>query len=183
MEFGTNGIATKVIIDTKRLNMHAATVDDAELMLAVWNDPAYIRHVMDRGIRTVAQARSAIKKGAQKLFRDFGYGPYCVARKSDGSMIGICGLFRRPNLEDPDIGFGFLPEYGSNGYAIEAAEAVVDYARTVLDIEALNAIVSPDNDASKRLIDKLGMTFERMIKMPRDDKEICLYRIELKEKT
>jgi len=175
--------AQPVLIKTARLKMHATTVDDAELLLAVWNDPAYIRYVTDRGIRTVRQARKAIKNGAQQLFRDFGYGPYCVSLKSDGSMIGICGLFRRPNLEDPDIGFSFLPEYGSKGYAHEAAEAVLAYARDALDIRTLNAIVSPENSASLRLIDKLGLTFERMVTMPGDRKEICLYSTTLEVKT
>jgi RimJ/RimL family protein N-acetyltransferase len=174
--------ATRFLIETKRLNLHATTVGDAELLLAVWNDPAYIRHVTDRGIRTVRQARGAIKKGAQRLFRDFGYGPYCVSLKSDGSMIGICGLFRRPNLLDPDIGFGFLPEFCSQGYAFEAAESVLAYARDTLGIALLNALVSPENNASIRLIDKLGLTFDRMITMPGERRSICLYSAELKGK-
>ena len=163
------------LMETARLRMKPVTVNDAELMLTIWNDPAFIRNVTDRGIRTLEQSRDAIKDGAQKLFEDYGYGPYCMSLKSDGSMIGICGLFRRDNLDDPDIGFGVLPDFVGKGYAGEAAQAVVDYARDTLKIGVLTAIVSPENAPSIGLIEKLGLTYERMITMPGDDGAICLY--------
>lgn len=166
-------------METERLRLRPVTVEDTELMLAVWNDPAFIRHVLDRGIRTVEQAREAIESGAQKLFEDYGYGPYCMSLKSDGTLVGICGLFKRENLEDPDIGFGVLPAYCGKGYAGEAAVAVVDYARDELGIGVLTAIVSPANAPSIGLIEKLGLTFDQMITMPGDDNAIRLYSMAL----
>ena len=162
------------LLETERLYLRPVTVDDAELMLAIWNDPAFMHNVADRGIRTMDEARAAIESGAQKLFADYGYGPYSLALKSDGTMIGICGLFKRDNLDDPDIGFSVLPEHCGRGYAGEAAAAVVAHARQ-LGITVLTAIVSPTNEPSIGLIRKLGLTFERMITMPGDDHAICLY--------
>lgn len=167
------------LLETERLKLRAVTVDDSELMLAVWNDPAFIRNVADRGIRTHAQAREAITNGVQKLFDDYGYGPFCMSLKSDSSMIGICGLFKRDNLDDPDIGFAVLPDYCGKGFAGEAAIAVVEYAGSKLGIDNLTAIVSPMNAPSIGLIEKLGLTFERMITMPGDDDAICLYSMAL----
>lgn len=167
------------LIETDRLQLRAITIDDTELMLAVWNDPAFIRNVMDRGIRTPEQAREALQEGALKLFADFGYGPYCMSLKSDDSMIGICGLFKRENLDDPDIGFAVLPEYCGQGYAGEAAAAVVSYARDDLGLGVLTAIVSPGNTPSIGLIEKLGLTFDSMITMPGEDDAICLYSMSL----
>ena len=167
------------LIETDRLQLRAITIDDTELMLAVWNDPAFIRNVMDRGIRTPEQAREALQEGALKLFADFGYGPYCISLKSDDSMIGICGLFKRENLDDPDIGFAVLPEYCGQGYAGEAAAAVVAYARDDLGLGVLTAIVSPGNTPSIGLIEKLGLTFDSMITMPGEDDAICLYSMSL----
>ena len=163
------------LMETDRLRLRAVTVDDASLMLAVWNDPAFIKNVADRGIRTDEEAREAIKAGVQKMFEEHGHGPYCISLKSDGAMIGVCGLFRRENLEDPDIGFAVLPDYCGNGYAGEAAMAVVEFARDTLGIAVLTAIVSPKNAPSIGLIEKLGLTFERMITMPGDEDAICLY--------
>jgi ribosomal-protein-alanine N-acetyltransferase len=169
------------LVETERLRLRPVTVDDTALMLAVWNDPAFIENVADRQIRTVEQAREAIEKGAQKLFADYGYGPYCMSLKSDGSMIGICGLFKRENLEDPDIGFAVLPDFCGKGYAREAAVAVVDYSRSELRIGNITAIVSPTNLPSIGLIEKLGLNFVSMITMPGDDEAICLYRKSLIE--
>ena len=172
---------TDWLIETDRLRLRAITIDDTELMLAVWNDPAFMRNVMDRGIRTPEQARDALKDGALRLFSNFGYGPYCMSLKSDGSMIGICGLFKRENLDDPDIGFAVLPDYCGQGYAGEAAEAVVAYARADLGLRALTAIVSRGNTASIGLIEKLGLTFESMITMPGEEDSIRLYSMSFTE--
>lgn len=167
------------LLETERMVLRRVTLDDAGLMLAVWNDPAFIRHVGDRGIRTLEQAEAALKEGAFKLYEEYGYGPYCMSLKKDGTQIGICGLFRRDNLDDPDIGFGVLPDYCGKGFAGEAAAAVVAHARDDLGIEYLTAIVSPENVASIGLIEKLGLRFSRGITMPGDEDEISLYGMQL----
>ncbi len=172
-------MAADWVIETERLKLRPVTVEDTELLLAVWNDPAFIRNVADRGIRTDEEARAAIEGGAQKLFEDYGYGPCCLSLRSDGSMIGICGLFKRDNLDDPDIGFAVLPDYCGKGYAGEAAMAVIDYARRELTVPVVTAIVSPANAASIGLIGKLGLTFERLITMPGEDKVIQLHSVAL----
>ena len=162
-------------LETERLYLRRVTLDDTDLMLAVWNDPAFIRNVGDRGVRTAEQAGEAMKSGTLKLYEDYGYGPYSMVLKSDESQIGICGLFKRENLEDPDIGFAVLPDHCSRGYAGEAAFAVVAHARDDLGIHKLTAIVSPENAPSIGLIEKLGLSFDRMITMPGDEEEISLY--------
>jgi len=166
-------------LETERLLLRRVTLDDAGSMLSIWNDPAFVRHVGDRGIRSVEEARTALQEGAFRLYEEHGYGPYCMSRKADGALVGICGLFRRDNLDDPDIGFGVLPEYCGMGLAGEAARAVVAHARDDLGIEYLTAIVSPGNTASIGLIEKLGLKFERGITMPGDEEEISLYRMSL----
>ncbi len=154
--------------------LRRVVLDDAAFMLSIWNDPAFIRHVGDRGIRTVEEAEAALADGAFALYDEFGYGPYCMVLKNDGKLAGICGLFRRDNLEHPDIGFAVLPEFYRSGLTMEAARAVVEHARDDLGIDYLTAIVSPHNAASIGLIEKLGLTFDRGITMP-DEEEISLY--------
>lgn len=168
-------------IETERLRMRAVTLQDTGIMLAVWNDPAFIRNVADRGIRTDDEAREAIENGALQLFRDFGYGPCCISLKSDGAMIGICGLFKRENLDEPDIGFAILPGFCGKGYAYEAAAATVKYAREQLNLRVITAIVSPNNAASIGLIEKLGLRFERVILMPGECDAIRLYSMSLSD--
>jgi len=167
------------VLETPRLVLRRVTLEDADLMLAIWNDPAFVRFVGDRGIRTLDEAKDAMTEGVLRLYEQFGYGPYCLIRKADRERIGICGLFRRDVLEDPDIGFALLPPYCGSGLASEAARAVVAHARDDLGIGTLAAIVSPDNIASIALIEKLGLSFERGITMPGDNDEISLYSIRL----
>ena len=169
----------KFQLETERLQLRRLTLDDAELMLAIWNDPAFIHHVGDRGIRTVAEAEAELESGAFKLYADYGYGPYRMALKSHDTPIGICGIFRRDGLEQPDIGYGVLPEYCGKGYAYEAARAVVEHAKADLGLDSLIAIISPDNEASVGLIRKLGLRFERMHRMQDDEDEICIYGMQL----
>jgi RimJ/RimL family protein N-acetyltransferase len=162
-------------IETERLQLRKLTLEDAGLMLDVWNDPAFIHHVGDRGIRTSEDARAAMRKGALDLYDKYGYGPFRLALKDDDTPIGICGLFRRDGLDEPDIGYSTLPDFCGQGYAFEAATAVMGYARSELALDRLIAIISPTNDASIGLIRKLGFEFERMHNMPDDEDEICIY--------
>ena len=143
-------------------------------MLAIWNDPAFIRHVTDRGIRTLPDAQDAMREGILRMYEEHGYGPYRVALTATDQPIGICGLFKRDCFDVPDIGYATLPEFCGNGFAYEAACAVIDNAPG-LGFERLLAIISPKNDASIGLIRKLGFDFERMHRMPDDDDDVCIY--------
>jgi len=170
-------------LETERLSLRRITLDDAELMLAIWNDPAFIRHVGDRGIRNVDAAQEAMQKGAFQLYEKYGYGPYRVALKDSDQAIGLCGLFRRDSLDEPDIGYAVLPDFCGKGYAYEASCAVIDHARDDLKLARLIAIISPNNNASIGLIRKLGLGFERMHNMPDDDHAVCIYGVALTDQS
>lgn len=163
---------------TARLRLERLTADDAELMLAVWNDPDFLRYVGDRGVRTAEDALRALEAGPLAMYAEYGYGPYRLALSPDDTPIGICGLFRRPMLQDPDIGYAVLPPYAGHGYATEAARAVIDDARDRLRLPRVTAIVSPENERSVRLLRKLGLEYAKMFRMPGDDRDVALYVIE-----
>lgn len=165
-------------LETERLSLRWLTEDDAPLMLAVWNDPDFIRHVADRGIRDTPQALQALRDGAMAQYREHGLGPYRLTLKSSHADIGICGLFQRDHLEDPDIGYSLLPDFRGAGYAFEAARAVQEHARQHMGLARLTAIVSPDNLRSVQLLEKLGMCAGTRFCMPGDDEEVVLYSIE-----
>ena len=167
------------VLDTERLELRWLTADDAPILLAVWNDPAFIRHVGDRGVRTIAEARAAIEAGPLRLYADYGYGPFCMRLREEGVDVGICGLFHRDGLDEPDIGFAILPDYCGRGLGYEASAAVLDHARDALGLSSVTAIVSPQNRASIGLLQKLGMHYERPVRMPGEDHDVSLYRIEL----
>ena len=165
------------VADTARLTLRRLTPDDAPFMLALLNDPAFVRFVGDRGVRTVDQARTYLENGAIDSYRRLGFGLYLVEVKDTHEAAGICGLVKRPALDDVDIGFAFLPPFRGRGYAAESARAVVDHARA-LGLPRLVAIVSPGNDASVRVLTGLDMRFERRIALGAAD-EVELFSLEL----
>jgi len=163
---------------SERLRLRWLTEDDAEVALAIWNDPAFIEFVGDRQIRTVEGARRAMREGMLKLYAEHGYGPYLIEPRDGGPVMGLCGLFKRDNLPDPDIGYSMLPEYRRQGYAIEAARAVLAHARDHLRLPRLCAIVTPANTRSVQLLEKLGLRAEGNVVMPGEDEELALYVVE-----
>ncbi len=167
-------------LNTERLHMRWLTEGDAPLMLAIWNDPAFIRHVGDRGVRDVDAALQAMRDGIFKVYREQKMGPYGLFLHGSDEPMGICGLFRRENLDFPDIGYALLPEFGGKGYAFEAAQAVCDHARGHMQLERLLAIVSPDHHRSIRLLEKLGMDAGERIRMPGEEDDVVLYGMTLK---
>jgi RimJ/RimL family protein N-acetyltransferase len=163
------------VLETARLALRWLTADDAAFILALLNEPSFLRFIGDRGVRTSVQARDYILNGPVASYAQFGFGLYLVLRKADGAVLGICGLLKRETLADVDVGFAFLPEFWSRGYAFEAAEATVAHGRRDFGLKRIVAVTSPDNAASIRLIEKLGMQFERMVQLKPGSPEIRLY--------
>jgi len=163
------------VLETPRLVLRRLTAADAGFILRLLNEPSWLRFIGDRGVRTLGDARAYIERGPAASYERFGFGFYLVELKEGAAAAGICGLVKREALEDVDIGFAFLPEFWGRGYAHEAAAAVMVYAERVVGLRRVAAITAPDNRSSIRLLEKLGMSFERMIRLPGDDEEIKLF--------
>lgn len=167
------------IINTARLALRELTPADAAFMLGLLNEPAFVRFVGDRGVRTLAQARDYLLQGPINSYRTHGFGLYLVELKHAPTPLGICGLIQRDFLPDVDIGYALLPEFTAHGYALEAAAAVMAYAKTSAGLKRVVAIVAPDNQRSLSLLGKLGFAFERMITLPADGSERALYSVSI----
>jgi RimJ/RimL family protein N-acetyltransferase len=163
------------ILETDRLLLRKITLDDAPFILDLLNQPAFIQFIGDRNVRTLEDAREFISNRYIAAYERFGFGLYLAALKENQTAIGICGLVKRDVLEDIDIGYAFLPQYWSKGYAFECAAAVMKYAKNTLGIKRVVGIVAPDNHGSIRVLEKLGMRFERMVKLSEDDMELKLF--------
>ena len=100
---------------------------------------------------------------------------FLVELKDGGDPIGGCGLLYRKVLDVTDIGFAFLPEYWNRGFAYEAAEAILKYGHSTLGVNKIVGLTSEDNLGSTNLLKKLGMDFEKTVKMSDDDPGTVLY--------
>ena len=165
-----------MVIETERLILSELQSEDAPFILELYNDPDFINHIGDRGIHSIFDAEKFIKTGPQASYTTHGHGLYKVSLK-DHTPIGICGLLKRDELEDPDIGFAMLPNYRKSSYTFEASVAVLDDGRYRLGIQRIVAVTSPDNGESIRLLNKLGMRFEQMIQLSTNSSENKLFSI------
>ena len=164
------------VIETDRLILRWLTTDDAAFMLELLNDPSWLRFIGDRGVRTLEDARNYILTGPMEMYSRLGFGLYLTELKDEGrTPIGICGLIKRDSLEDVDLGFAFLSRFQSKGYGFEAASATLAYGREQLGLKRIVAITSEDNEGSSRLLEKIGMKFERMIMVADDTEELKLF--------
>ncbi|MGA3675530.1 GNAT family N-acetyltransferase [Lysinibacillus agricola] len=163
------------ILETGRLTLRLQTTDDADFILELMNDPSWLQFIGDRGLRTVEDARGYIMNGPIRMYEQFGFCLYLVERNEDRSPVGICGLVKRDLLEDVDIGFAFLPTYWGKGYAYEAASAVLAYGLDTLGLKRIVAITSQDNYASAKLLEKVGLKFERLVQLSNDEEELRLF--------
>jgi len=163
------------ILETERLMLRQMRVEDAEFIFELVNEPAFIRNIGDKGVRTLDDARDYILSGPVASYAKFGFGLYVVVLKETGAAIGICGLLKRDSLEDVDIGFAFLERFRRQGFAYEAAAAVMEYGRNSLGLKRIVAITSPDNEASIRVLEKIGLQFEKMIRMPGSGEDTRLF--------
>jgi RimJ/RimL family protein N-acetyltransferase len=155
-----------MLIETPRLSIRYLGSGDEPFILELLNQPSFIRNIGDRGVRTLDDATDYIRKGPAASYEKFGFGLFHVALKDSGPPIGICGLLKRDTLDDVDIGFAYLERYWGQGYALEAAQAVMDFGWNTGGLKRIVAITATHNEASMRLLEKLGMRFEGVIKFP-----------------
>jgi len=163
------------VLETERLALRRLSPGDAEFILDLLNQPSFLRYIGDKGVRNTEEAINYIQTGPVASYEQHGFGLYLVQLKETGASIGICGLLKRDTLPDVDIGFAFLPAYWSRGYALESAEAVMKYGREKFGLQRIVAITSLNNEASIKLLEKLGMKFEGVIKLGEDEHEVRLF--------
>jgi RimJ/RimL family protein N-acetyltransferase len=162
------------VLRTQRLELRELVLEDDEFILRLLNEDGFLRFIGDKGVRTLADAREYLSKGPIDSYRRYGFGLYLTSLRG-GEPIGICGLVKRDSLPDVDVGFAFLEQYWSKGYAAESAAAVLAWGREHLRLSRIIAITAPDNAGSIAVLRKIGLRFERMVKLSGDSQELRLF--------
>lgn len=161
------------ILSTGRIHMRWLTDEDSEFIIQLLNSKSFLDNVGDRGVRNTEDAMMYIKK-MRDNYETQGFGFYLVESHS-GEKMGISGIIHRAGLSHPDIGFAFLPDYWGKGLALESAMAVKKLAENDLGMKKILAIVSPGNISSKKLLEKLSLRFDKLLRLTPDDGEVELY--------
>ena len=169
------------MFQTERLHLRKINPEDAPFVFELLNSPGWLKYIGDRGISDLKKAEAYIEERYLPSYKN-GLGNFIVVHKGSGKPIGSCGLYKRDNLEYPDIGFAFLPEFLGKGYGYEAASAMLKYALTDLKLEKVLGFTVDYNVASIKLLEKLGLKNVGTFQLEDDDEELLLFQI-TKEKT
>jgi RimJ/RimL family protein N-acetyltransferase len=165
-------------METERLLLRRFTLDDAAFALRLLNEPSFIQNIGDRGVRTREQAGRYLIDGPLASYARHGHGLEVVALKGSEQPIGMCGVLKRDAFPDVDLGYAFLPEFWSRGYAREAVAATLRHAEEVLGLPRIAAFVSPGNAPSIRLLEKFGFDPSGRARMTPDaPDEVLVYRL------
>jgi RimJ/RimL family protein N-acetyltransferase len=165
----------KQILETDRLRLREFNNEDTAFIISLLNSEGWLKFIGDRNVRTPDQARAYLENGPLKSYLANGYGLSLVERKEDNKPIGMCGILNRDTLENPDVGFAFLPEFNGNGYALEIVTATMAFAKEKLNIPKVLAITLPNNARSISLLKKIGFTFKKTIRSPDGTQNLSLY--------
>ena len=164
-----------LILETHRLQLAEADLNDAEFIFKLLNSPNWIQYIGDRGIKTLDDAKKYIQNSLIKSYTENDFGLYVMKRKDMHETIGLCGLIKRDELEHPDIGFAILPEFENKGYTCEAAAAILKHADEKLKLKTILAITSKENVKSIKVLEKIGLHYTSLTTLPNEDIEILLY--------
>jgi RimJ/RimL family protein N-acetyltransferase len=162
-------------LETARLSLRRFEIDDAPCVVELLNQPSFIRNIGDRGVRNDADARRYLRDGPMAMYDKFGFGLWRASRRADGAFVGMCGLLKRDILPDVDVGYAFLPEHWGQGYASEVAGACLELGARRFGLKRIIGVVSEHNVASIRVLEKIGMRFDRMYPMHPDEPDVRLY--------
>jgi len=166
-------------LETARLLLSPLAGEDAGFILELLNEPAFVRDIGDKGVRTLEDAHAYLATGPLDSYQRYGFGLLRVSLKQSGEPIGICGLLKRDILELPDLGYALLERHWSRGYAIEAATAVMHDAEQRLRLRRLCAITALENPSSIRILEKLGFRFLDIVALAGFDSPSRLFTWEI----
>ena len=161
-------------LQSRRLTMRPFTQGDAPFIVELLNDPGWLRFIGDRGVRTDDDARAYLNERVLAHEAQHGFALRGVALQG-GTLVGMCGLLRRETLPDVDLGYAFLPAYRGQGYAREAAAAWLAHGFGALGLERIVAFTDPDNAASCRVLEAIGMRFEKRFRIEGYEGDSLLY--------
>ena len=161
--------------ETDRLRLRPFNLNDSLFIIQLLNSPGWLEFIGDRNVKTEEQAKNYLIKGPILSYRQNGFGLSMVELKTDSIPIGMCGILKRDSLEHPDIGFAFLPEFTGQGYGYEIAKATLTYAGDKLKLPVIWAITSPKNKSAIRLLEKIGLQYNKNFSFINDPEELMLF--------
>lgn len=152
-------------IATARLRLRPSTLDDVDDLHRLWTDPAVRRYLFDNHIVSRERVQTAIDSSTGS-FQTHGFGQWLVIQEEHGSTIGFCELRCTDASPEVELLYGIAPLYWGQGLATEAARAVLRYGFAEKNLARIVASADTPNVASVRVLEKVGMRFEKHGRSP-----------------
>jgi ribosomal-protein-alanine N-acetyltransferase len=147
-------------IETSRLYLRQFSMADFNDLSTIRSDPEVMRFIGNGQPHSMDQVRDALG-GILSVWKQHGFGRWAVVHKPDKKLMGWCGLAFLDNTDEIEIGYGIAKEYWGRGFTTEAAAASLRYGFEELKLNRIVAVAMPENIASRRVMEKIGMRYER----------------------
>ena len=164
------------MLETTRLYLRPPILSDAQNLFILNSDPRVMNLTGDSLCSHFLDARKLIEEKMMPHFEKHKMGRFMVFLK-DGSFIGWCGLKFHPETNEVDLGYRFMPQYWGQGFATEASLVCLDYAFHKLNLSIVIGKSMPENTASIKVLQKIGMSFKGYLKDPTDPCSFVCYDI------
>ena len=172
---------SKLQLETPRLYLRLMHLSDIDDLLKIFADPKVMASFGSAPFNREQMEHWVQRNLEHQILH--GYGLFSVILKSEGILIGDCGL-EHLEMEGglaTELGYDFRSDYWNQGFATEAASAVRDYAFNVLHLPSLISLIRVGNEGSKRVSKKIGMRF--VVEITRNGIQYWKYAIEGKSLT
>ena len=148
------------MLETERLIIRKFTPEDLPALIELRADPEVNKFLGG----TKFQNAEAISKRFQfylECYDKFGFGVCAIVWKETGKMCGWSGLMPLEDTGEIEVGYGMAREFWGKGIGFECARAWLEYGFEKAGLDRIVAIALPENTASWRIMEKLGMRYEK----------------------
>jgi len=163
--------------DTPRLYFRMFAEDDLAALVSIRSDPEVMKHVAKRRTESIEEVHAVLNR-ILAHWEEHSFGRWALIDKASGLLAGWCGLihaFYLENTAEVEIGYGLAKQYWGKGLASEAAAAALKYGFEQMYLPRIIAVAWPENVASLRVLEKLGMQYEKRVQL--FNSEVLLYAI------
>ncbi|OIQ29312.1 MAG: hypothetical protein BM564_06330 [Bacteroidetes bacterium MedPE-SWsnd-G2] len=165
-----------MITKNSDISLSKLTLADAPFIFELMNSESWKKYIGDKNIDSLKKAENHIENVYLKCYKDHEFGFYKITLNHQPSQhIGVTGFIKRDELKFPEVGFAFLPDYQNKGYGYQSTKLALDYGLKTFKFKTLLAITQPNNQGSIKLLQKIGLTYQKRIFPFDDGKELLLF--------
>ncbi len=157
------------------------SLEDAQFIYKLVNTESWIKNIGDRNVTDIDKAKEYIKTRMLPQYEKLGFGNYVIYLKETNEKIGTCGIYDRKGLEGVDLGYALYPTFVKNGYALEAAEKMLNVAFTEFNLSKVSGITTKENKPSRNILEKLNFREKGTVQLEGDDELLVHYEIDKEE--